>query len=622
MDKVYLYIKRLISFFICFAIFLFAQIHLHARSLFILFPLLLIIFATLHSRITGELPGWLHGFPHDDQETGNNRLQWLRRKFNTVTSAPLTFVLWVTWGGYLVILLLIDLLDFLKNIIFRIIHGLFKLLYLYIPFIILICRLTKLFLIQWPWRLYQIAFSNIRYAYNINCYKISLTGTIQTATLLFIFLYISLLTGTISWLLLVGFCIALLPVIWIFGEIASLKAQNLQYEPYKKVRLQFQNGIETVRSILFYLILFIILLLLELGIYLLGWIPGSGILFAGLGFNLSFIINLLLMFFIVMIILNILIIPSCRLYIPFNEFNLQDNFKLIKRSISKIFQYFLVSIPVMFFSVIIIFLPLVFLFFVTFLSYSIKNNVTEVKINRLKMEQSTSDNITEAYTTGKKIEYLKYLQKMPVGLLFDIENRDKLAASITDLEAKTKSAETEILLNKVSYEHIRNSIDIQIDSIEKLNSNDLRIIKLKSWKDKLDINYNIDHATCELKIKKLNIDIEFLAIKYKQIPILFLLIGFWLIFCGSLIAALVIAYIGNVLHQVYIYRSDNQIPEWHNIVDGIKEKDPRQPLLGGTLFVMSAVILLFLLLQNERIADLISLLSRKFQELQLSFFNI
>ena len=75
---------------------------------------------------------------------------------------------------------------------------------------------------------------------------------------------------------------------------------------------------------------------------------------------------------------------------------------------------------------------------------------------------------------------------------------------------------------------------------------------------------------------------------------------------GSMALAFVVSYLGNIYHQVYIFRNDDSPSEWKNIVIDIRSKDSKQPLLGGTLIVITALIVYILLSEQGFSALLLS----------------
>jgi hypothetical protein len=308
----------------------------------------------------------------------------------------------------------------------------------------------------------------------------------------------------------------------------------------------------------------------------------------------------------ILILFGVLIIPSYRLYNPFSEFSFSHSAKLLNEIFKKFLQYFLVAIPVKVFTVITMLIPLAIILVVYWVSFNIKNSVAEVKINKLKLEQTRSNNPVDAYETGKQIERFRCLQQFPEGLLQEMEDRKNLTTKISFSKEDTESAEAGILLKKEENERKQQDLQNQIDSIKKSNLSDINIKTLLKVKDRLQIELIEYRSAQELSLAKLKIDIKYFELKRDQSPYLFFLGGLWIVIFGSIVAAFGISYIGNVFHQVYIFRNNDKKAEWKNIVERIKEKDHKQPLLGGTLFAITLVLLYILLAQSDFVRDILS----------------
>ena len=113
----------------------------------------------------------------------------------------------------------------------------------------------------------------------------------------------------------------------------------------------------------------------------------------------------------------------------------------------------------------------------------------------------------------------------------------------------------------------------------------------------------------QAEIGKLKSDIEYLDLKRKQFPILFFFGGLWLAIFGGMVLAFIIAYFGNVYHQVYIFRNDNEPSEWMKTIAQIKAKDSKQPLLGATLFIITGLLIYLLLVKIKWITSLLTIFS-------------
>jgi len=609
MEQAYNYIKRLLVFFLCIFLYFFLSQYV---SMFILIPILVLIFSILHSRITSEKPPHLFAFYRTDSYFKKGGLRDLIRIFVTLFGFVYDIIIWIIWGVYLIFILFVDLLDFLKTIAYWIIHAVLWIFRLYVPFIIFLYRIFIHYIFRWSWWLYQIAYYNIRYAFNKNCYRVAFLGTLQATLIIFLFYYLEVMLVNIPGITFIGVIIALLPLTWSFGEIANIRVQKLEHEPFRTVKLKYQNGIESVRSILFYITLFVVLILAQLGLNLLGWIPKSGVIISGFVFNINTLISLFLLCICILNILGVIIIPSYRMYTSFSELKLSHTLDLLKTVSRKFLQYLIITFPKLLFSIIVIVFPLLVMVLIGILTYNIKNGVTDIKINRLKTEQAISNDPVIAYSFGKRVEHLEYLKQFPVNLSQEINHRKTVETELMLTREDIKSEQEELL--KSSEDHKKRIAELQrnIEEVQSLNPNDIRIELLNAQKNQLQEKYIAYESSKKIDISKLETDIEFLDLKIKQFPLLFFFGGLWLAIFGGIVLAFVIAYFGNVYHQVYIFRNNDQPSEWKNVIDQIHSKDPKQPLLGGTLFILTGLLIYLLVANMKLLTSLFSVISALF----------
>jgi hypothetical protein len=395
---------------------------------------------------------------------------------------------------------------------------------------------------------------------------------------LFYFLQVILFDNPI--ITFVGVIIALLPITWSFGEIASIRSQKLESEPFRIVKTKYQNGIEAVRSILFYITLFVVLLLAQLGLNLLGWIPDSGVVIAGFLFNINTLISLLLLFICVLCILGVIIIPSYRLYTPFSELSLSHTIDLLKTIASKFLQYLVISLPQLFFSVLIIIIPSLVIMLTGYLTYNMKNGITDLRINNLKTEQAEANDRILAYSLGKHIEHLEYLKLFPLNISQEMNHRKNLNTELVIAGEDLNSEQEELVKINEDYQSRINKLKSDIDELRSLNRPEFQI--------------------------------EALELRKRQLPLLFFFGGLWLAIFGGMVLAFITAYFGNVYHQVYIFRNDNEQSEWMKIIAQIKAKDTKQPLLGGSLFIITSLAIYLFIVNIKLFTSLISILSALF----------
>lgn len=607
MEKTYQYIKRILAFLLCTGLFVFSVPFI--RYYFTL-PLLVLAFSLIHARITGEKPPHLFAFFRTEAYFKKGGLRDLLRIFVTLLGFISDTIIWTIWGVYQVFILLIDIIYLVKLILYWIVHGFLWFLRQYVPFFIFLYRVIIHYLVRWPWWLYQIAWYNIRYAYNRNSYRIALNGTLQAGFIIFLFYFLDRVLENVQGLIYIGSLIALLPLTWSFGEIAAIRANNVETEPYRSVRINFSNGIEAVRSILFYITLFVVLLLTQLGLNLTGWIPDNGILVAGFIFNINTFISIILLVLCIIIVFGVLYLPSYRLYTQFSEVRLKHTLTLLRTLGKKFIQYILVLIPASFFTLVSIVLPFLVLLIVYILSYTIKNEVVEIKINKLRTEASVSGSL-KAYATGARIKELKMLQQFPKNIFQEMNHRQNLATVISFTKEDLDNAKADMLGKLADFEASLSNLNTRIEEKKKAPGNGDILDALFRQQQQMQQQYRQYKSSKQLEISKSEIDLKYLKLRYRHIPILFFVTGLWLVIFGGMTVAFGVSYMGNVFHQLFVFRNDNLPSEWTNIVKRIRAKDHKQPLLGGTLTVITTVLIIYIIQNYQLIEKLIILLSEK-----------
>ena len=621
MEKAYQYIKRILAFLLCSGLFVFS---VEFISYLISLPLLVLAFSLIHSRITGEKPPHLFAYNRTEAYFKKGGLRDLLRIMVTLFGFVSDTIIWTVWGVYQVFMLMIDILFLVKTVLYWIVHGILWFLRQYVPFFVFLYRIGIHYLIRWPWWLYQISWYNIRYAYNRNIYRVALNGTLQACFIIFLFYFLDMVLENVQGLVFIGMLIALLPLAWSLGEIAVIRAGKKETESYRSVRDNFSNGIETVRSILFYITLFVVLLLAQLALDLTGWIPGNGILVAGFIFDLNTFISLILLMVCILIVLGVLCIPSYRLYTRFSETRLNHILLLLKTLGKKFLQYIMVLFPSVFFTLVSLVLPLLILIILYILSFTIKNEVVQIKIDKLKIEQASASNSVKAYEIGEHIRQLIMLQRFPVDIVHqpagnatqvpgnivqEMYDRNKLATLIMLTKENIDDARADLLGKSADFEANIKNLNDEIETKKNAPGNGDVLDALYRQEQQAELQYKQYRSSGQLEISKSEIHLNYLRLRYRHIPVLFLAAGLWLVIFGGMVAAFGVAYLGNVLQQLYIFRNDEMPTEWTNIVRNIRAEDHKQPLLGGTLTLLTIVLAFYLVRNFHLIQGLAAYLS-------------
>ncbi len=597
MGETYTYIKKLLALLVTFCAGLYFQRFL---EFYFLIPLQLLVFSALIFRITGNRPPHLFDFKRIDTFYGKGGLRDLLKLFVTAFGVAYDIIVWTFWGIFLLFDVVVDIFRLVKIVLFWITFAVLWFLKLFVPPLVILFHLVIHYGIKWIWWIYQLAFKNTAPSVNRNFYFLALRGTVVSIFTLFVFYYFSLIIDLYG-LAIIGLVLSVLPLAWSFGEIAAVRSKNLQNEGFKTIRANFQNGIESVRSLLFYITIFVVFFVAQFALNLTGWMPRAGISMLGIVINLNTLLSFLLIIMAFVIVFGIVMIPSFRLYNYFRENTLSGTVSFLNSVIRKGIQYILVIIPSAFFSGILLIIPAVLLIASFWFTNFMKNEVLDIRLDQLQERKLQVTDESQTYELNKNIEQLEYLKNMPLNLIQEMFNRQNLEYQLSNKEDDINNEEQRLLRLEDQAKARQEALDNQINSMENtLNgATSAGLAALKEQKLSISQTLDTQKANIETLISKYRIDEKYLQRKSKQIPILFFLAGIWVSVFGGLVLAFVIAYLGNVFYELYLFRNNGSPSYFQSIIRQEKEKDNNQPLLGFTLLVLIIAVAVYLLSVNE-----------------------
>jgi hypothetical protein len=587
-EKANIYIKKILFLLICVVTGYFLSGYL---ALYYILPVLLLAFSLADFKITGRKPEYLFNFRRTEEYFKKGGLRDLLRIIVSLLAFVYDAVVWVIWGVYLIFELLTEFLFLLRNIFFWIIYGILWFLKLFVPPIVIIFKLIIHYLIKWIWWIYSISFKNISSSLRKDHYFAALKGTVLSIFIVFVFYFIGILVE-VNGIVFIGVVLALLPVTWIFGQISLSISKTHQDKNEIQALSNYNNGLESVRSVLFYITVILLLFIVQILLNLLGWIPDAGFSLLGVALNINTFITLVLIFLTVITIFGVMIIPTHRLFNVFREVSLRDSVSLLGIIFRKGLQYILLLVPSSFFSVFLIIIPAVIIAASLWFAIYIKDNVIDAKIGSLKNAKIEAANEIEDYMIQTRIENLRLYKDYPWNIYKEIKNRSNLDYEIKNKKEELTDEEAELNL-------IDNETTVEIEQIEaQINTELIRdansalVADLRNQKIILEKNLAEIKAVKGAIIGKLIIDISNLENYKLQLFIAFFLAGVWISIFGGMILAFVFAYIGNAFYEIYLFRNDNKPSYWRQISMEEKEKDGKQPLIGFTLLAIVVVIVL------------------------------
>jgi hypothetical protein len=597
MDKVYLFLKKFLAFALnafVFGVFMIYKIHWFYSA-----PALILSFSLIVSRITGENPKELFNFQRSEKYFVKGGLRDLVRIPVVLFAFIHDVFVWEIWGIYNVFLLFVDFIHFIKAGIFWLIQGIIWFLLLLVPFWRILIKFLFLYLVKWPWWIYRYAYKALLNTFNRNVLRISVWGTF-IALLTIQFFYFLDITLNLSGLWFIGCALALLPVSWIFGEIAALRGQKMLDEPYYQVKLQFRNGLETVRDILFFLTSFVVLLIAQAGLNLLGWIPKSGIILLGIGINVNFIINLLLLFLIFIISLGSVVLPTYQIYNEFRETSLPNILQLLSYIGKRFFQIVSGFVPAAFFGIISVIPAALVVAIALFVTLAIKNNVIDYRIEGISKELLSVSDPKNNDGLEEKIIELNTIRKFPLDMLSEIENRPILKDEIEDNEKSIANFKVSLVKSKETGRKQLENLEKQIEA-ENFKTPVVNQTRIEELKDSIGIcknNQIISEKRIRAEIAGLNAKIKSDTKRYRQLPFVFYLGSLFFVVCATFVFVFLFGYLGNFFFNAYTFRNDNQPAQWREFIRSEKAVDSRQPLLSTTLNILIITIVVFLSLNQ------------------------
>lgn len=591
MTQAYIFLRKLVTLAIATVIFMITE--RFGLSFFISIPILILAFALIVSKITGNSPKELFNFQRSEKFFNKGGLRDLIRMPVVLFAFLQDILVWFIWGIYQVFAIFTDTIYFIKELIFWILHAIIWFLKLLLPFWRIVYKLCLHYLIKWPWWIYRYAFKAIKKTYNWNILKISAFGTFF-ALLIFHFFYFFDITFEIRGLTYIGCIIALLPLSWIFAEIAALRGQNLLFASFREVKRKFRNGIETVRGILFLMAIFIVLLLGEALLSLAGWIPKGGVILLGIVININFIINLILVLMAILIVFGTFILPTYRLYNEYSETSFKSNYKLFTQIIRRSLQYISGLIPASFFAIVSSIPAMVLVAVVFFLTMQLKNNIIDYKIDKLTAAQSATTNQDQEYRFRKEINQLKDIRLFPFQIRYERGHRsyikDEWLAYQRKLEDQKLDLQTYKAETTQALENLRNTINAES---KKTVINQTRVNELEESFKQIQVQQKRNVKAISASINTTEIDIEYANRRFKSMPWVVFLSGLFWVITLTLVFAVLFAYLSNFLYKTYLFRNDSTPARWKLIIDDEQAIDKKQPLLSTTLNIIVLLVVAY-----------------------------
>jgi hypothetical protein len=590
MEKVTLYIRKILALILAGTVFAAASRLAIFNSEFATILLAagcFLLFAFLDFRITGEKPRFLFGLNQSDtflNKKGGfwNLFKWIVNLFGLAYD----LLTWSLWGVFLLFVLFADLLLLIKTIVYWIIHALIWLLRQLFPPFVFLFKMILHYLVNWAWWIYQAAFRNMKISVNLNFFIIALWGTVPALFIVFLFYAIGQIAG-VPQLALISVVFAIIPLVWSYGEIAALRFEQRERENHTAVRAAYRNGFDAVRSVLFYLLVALVLVVTTIIMNLLGWIPNISMSLLGISLNINMAISLLLIFLTVIIFFSASILPTHILYKPEHDNNLASSLGFLRVIARRFLRYTFSSVPSALFGSLLLVIPLLVMLLAFNITEKVKDNILQVRIEKLSGNANAMESL-DAYRTDIKVKRLQRYQEVPLMAPVYFEEL-RNGAQLRSINDEIGQAGDQLEIRRAAFEKEVASINAEIERVKTLQVEGERsggIAMLSSERLDLEEEYFKWEAHQRECIATMKADLQEMKRVRTQMPVLYLFVGVMFALFGGLVVAVLVAYLGNLSYELYNMRENGTSTYWCQAIREIGEKSPNQPLLGFTLLAM------------------------------------
>ena len=500
---------------------------------------------------------------------------------------------WTLFGVYLLFTIILDIILLIKTVLFWIIHAFLWFLKQFVPPLVFIYKMIIYYLFRWNWWIYKISFNNIRKSINRNFYFISLWGAVLMVFVLLLFYGVGVLMG-IQEIVIIGGVFSVLPLVWSYGEISSLRLRNAEDESFPLVRNNFQSGFDAIKAVLSYFIIFLLLVLTIVSFNITGWIPMIGFSFMGLALNINTLAILILLFVFVILIFAKLIMPPHVVYNKDFTPDINGSLNFLGVIGKRFLRYLFSSVSTIIFSVVVIFIPAFVVFLTILITLNVKNSLLDTRIAILNQRVSILEGL-EKYKTSKNIERLYYFKQFPLNVITDFEGMKSLGNNIKNLKENIINGEKEIILLNKEFSDNINLLDKKIGLIKAGAHTDYSAIRelsqLEALKHTREDNFSKWKEDEEFRLSKMKVDVTDKNGMMLQLPLVFLFSVIWVSFFAGLVIAFLISYLGNVYFELYNFKEDDKPVYFRQIISELNTADRNQPLLGFTLIIILGLVL-------------------------------
>ncbi len=386
-----------------------------------------------------------------------------------------------------------------------------------------------------------------------------------------------------------GAVFSVLPLVWSYGEISSLRFRKAEEDTFPQVKNNFRSGYDAVRAVLGYFIIFLFLALVEVLMNLLGWIPAAGFSFMGLALNINTLASLILLFVFVILVFAKLIMPPHVVYNQDFISNLSGIPVFIGVIGKRFLRYVFSGISSTFFGAVIALLPAIIVLLSVVITLNVKNSILDARISVLTQRSNFLTGL-EKHKALREIERMHYFRNFPQNIITEFSGMKSMQEDIESMQENISMGEKEIARLSSEFSKGIDSLDrvmnLLVNSSLTDSTSAYKYSEIEKLKNERTGNFKNWKQNAELGISKLKVDVSDKKGMMIQLPIVFLLTLVWASFFLGLVLAFVVSYLGNVYFELYNFKEDQSPTYFRQVVSEIKSVDRNQPLLGFTLLLI------------------------------------
>jgi hypothetical protein len=415
------------------------------------------------------------------------------------------------------------------------------------------------YLVLWPWWIVLLSVRNVRGSLKK---RYLMPAFIAISVALFVFLVFmgtGLMMG-VDLLFIVGIAYGILPVIWVFGEIAFLRqTENIRFIENPKLYKSSGSGFGYVvlRPVICYFLIFILLLLLQIFLNLTVTIKPLTYSIPGFVLAINTVLSMIMLMVFVILLFSSFMMPSYVLTSGNMKCNIPNSISFLGDIGRKFLKFLFVQLPAVIIAIFLSILPALLVFLSLATAIQIKDVILENGIKTMEAKMQYSMGVGQ-YRMESKIDRYNYYKNFPENFFLEGNTIHHLQASKIEMQKNVESARYILEDNRKIYKVRLDSMVSLTKSLEDLGSPVSFSIKMKidSTLRAKKISFESWENYCEEYIIRNELKIDEVQARMLQLPFFLFFIIVGLSIFGGFIMAGPVAFLGNLYYSLYHFRED------------------------------------------------------------------